>query len=522
MNTQTTAILATLMLVWQGLIFSATANASNQDDYQRWLQGTQQDFKNYLDANDKAFLGFLNKKWEEVDVQKAQVRDPEPKPVTLPVAKPTPLPPPPKPVVSKVQEPAAPKPKPVQTPPKPEPIAKAEPVQQPAARPVIKSEPASPVPPVISTPVITKPIAVKGPHVSFEFFGNPVTIAYPRKFKSRFRQPLKEKQIARYWKTLASTNHKPIISSLNKTAAHLSLNDWGKALLVDQFARALHKDNNSRTLTSWFLLVKSGFDARIAYNQRVYLLLAAKQDLYGVTFFTMSGRPYYALGLNEQAMKPGQVYTYDGQHGSGSRPIDFSQPYRFAAGSRREARQLAFQYGGQSYELELNYPKGYINYLKDYPQLALPNYFSAGLPPETAKQLLAQLKPVVSGVSEQEAVNRLLRFVQTAFKYATDKQQFNEENYLFPLETLHYPYSDCEDRAALFAWLTRELLGLDVMIVEYPGHVATAIAFSTEVPGTGWNIRQRRYTIADPTYINADAGMVMPDYANTRAQLKSF
>jgi len=517
MNTQATATLTALMLIGQGLVFSATANANSQDDYQRWLQGTQQEFKSYLDANDKAFLGFLNKKWEEVDVQKAQVRDPEPKPVTLPVAKPIPLSPPSKPEAAAKPEPTGIS----------EPIVKAEPVQQPAAKPVIKSEPASPVPPVISTPVITKPIAakpaaVKGPHVSFEFFGNPVTIAYPRKFKSRFRQPLKEKQIARYWKTLASTHHKPIINSLNKTAERLSLNDWGKALLVDQFSRALHKDNNSHTLTSWFLLVKSGFDARIAYNQRVYLLLAAQQDLYGVTFFTMNGRPYYALGLNEQAMKPGQVYTYDGQHGSGSRPIDFSQPYRFAAGSTREARQLAFQYGGQSYELELNYPKGYINYLKDYPQLALPNYFSAGLPPKTAQQLLTQLKPVVSGVGEQEAVNRLLRFVQTAFKYATDKQQFNEENYLFPLETLHYPYSDCEDRAALFAWLTRELLGLDVMIVEYPGHVATAVAFSTNVSGTGWNIRNRRYTIADPTYINANAGMVMPDYAKARAQLKSF
>ena len=47
------------------------------------------------------------------------------------------------------------------------------------------------------------------------------------------------------------------------------------------------------------------------------------------------------------------------------------------------------------------------------------------------------------------SVNRLLRFVQTAFEYKTDEDQFNTENYLFPLETLHYPYSDCEDRSAL-------------------------------------------------------------------------
>ncbi|MBM95412.1 MAG: hypothetical protein CMI09_06145 [Oceanospirillaceae bacterium] len=505
-------ILLTSLVTLLGMSSHGQAASQEQlDDYQRWLQGTQQEFRNYLDANDKAFLSFLNQKWEEVDVQKPDVRDPKPKPPTMPVAQPKPAP-----VATPITKPTlAPEPAPAPTP-----VAKPEPIQQPVPGPQQKpvEKPVS-KPPVAPVPA---PVVTKGPKAKFEFFGQPVVISYPRKFRANFRKPLKEKQIARYWQTLASENHQPIIKALDDTAKRLMLNDWGKALLIDQFSRALHRDKNSQALTSWFLLVKSGFDARIAYDKRVYLLLSSKQSLYGVTFFTLDGRPYYALGLNEQIMPPGQVYTYKGQHDAGRRPIDFSQPYRFAVTSEREHRDLAFRYGGQSYQLNIDYPKSYVRYLKDYPQLALPNYFSAGLPPETAKQLLNQLRPMVQGVGEQEAVNRLLRFVQTAFEYATDKQQFNEENYLFPLETLHYPYSDCEDRAALFAWLTRELLGLEVMIVEYPGHVATAVAFTSDVKGTAWDVNNRRYTIADPTYINADAGMVMPDYARARAKLKPF
>ena len=510
MNNKYPMLLASLLALLS-LSGHSNGNQEKLDDYQRWLQGTQQEFRDYLDANDKAFLSFLGQKWEEVDVQKPDVRDPKPKPVAMPVAKPKPKPPiatkpdAPKPVAKvPVKKPAPKNPTTGLKPPKPKPVTPPEGQRD------------------VKPPLVPAPVQVKGPKARFEYFGHTVEISYPRKFKANFRKPLKEKQIAKYWQTLASVNHQPIIKALNDTANRLQLNDWGKALLIDQFARALHRDKNGQTLTSWFLLVKSGFDARIAYDKRVYLLLSSKQSLYGVTFFTLDGRPYYALGLNEQVMPPGQVYTYKGQHGAGRHPIDFSQPYRFAVTSEREHRNLTFKYGGQSYDLTLNYPKSYVRYLQDYPQLELPNYFSAGLPPETAKQLLTQLKPMVTGVSEQEAVNRLLRFVQTAFEYATDQQQFNEENYLFPLETLHYPYSDCEDRAALFAWLTRELLGLEVMIVEYPGHVATAIAFGTDVPGTGWNIKNRRYTIADPTYINADAGMVMPDYAQAKAKLKPF
>ena len=45
-------------------------------------------------------------------------------------------------------------------------------------------------------------------------------------------------------------------------------------------------------------------------------------------------------------------------------------------------------------------------------------------------------------------------------------------------EPLFYPYSDCEDHSVLFAYLVRELPGLEVIGLDYPGHVATAVRFS--------------------------------------------
>ena len=110
------------------------------------------------------------------------------------------------------------------------------------------------------------------------------------------------------------------------------------------------------------------------------------------------------------------------------------------------------------------------------------------------------------------AVNIILRFVQTAFKYQTDDIQFGREKWLFPDETIYYPYADCEDRSILFAWMVKTLTGLDVVGLDWPGHIATAVAFNDNIPGDYLIINGRRYTICDPTYINADIGMMMDNY----------
>lgn len=87
----------------------------------------------------------------------------------------------------------------------------------------------------------------------------------------------------------------------------------------------------------------------------------------------------------------------------------------------------------------------------------------------------------------------------------------------FAEETLFYPYCDCEDRFILFSRLVRDLLGLDVMLVYYPGHLATAVAFGEEVKGDCLLLDGRKFTVCDPTYIGAPVGRTMPGMDNAEA-----
>jgi hypothetical protein len=70
--------------------------------------------------------------------------------------------------------------------------------------------------------------------------------------------------------------------------------------------------------------------------------------------------------------------------------------------------------------------------------------------------------------------------------------------------------------------LVRELMGLDVVLVRYPGHMATAVCFTEKVEGTTLQYKGKTYTISDPTYIGADVGMNMPDMVKVEEVLPSL
>ncbi len=62
------------------------------------------------------------------------------------------------------------------------------------------------------------------------------------------------------------------------------------------------------------------------------------------------------------------------------------------------------------------------------------------------------------------------------------------------------------------------MLELDVALVYYPGHLATAVKFDTDVKGDAMMINDDRYVVCDPTYIGAPVGAQMPNLEYNKAQ----
>jgi len=120
------------------------------------------------------------------------------------------------------------------------------------------------------------------------------------------------------------------------------------------------------------------------------------------------------------------------------------------------------------------------------------------------------IKKYTDNKKASEALNFVLRFVQKAFQYERDDEQFGREKVMFAEETLYYDKSDCEDRAVLYARLVKDLFGISVVGVKYKDHMSTAL--HVPLQGDSVKVAGQRYVIADATYINASLGQNVPKY----------
>jgi len=451
------------------------------------MQAANQEFQDYLDANDKEFIGFLKQQWKKVELEKPQILDITPKPVQLPKA--------------------------------PTPVTKPKPHEKPL--PIVKVKPITPAKPVVVAPQVN--VTPKKNMMVMEFVGHKISMPKINSRPLRFNNKLGSKTIASHWQVLAKAKHSHLVKALKQQKTALNLNDWAVALLANQYAKTIGlSDTNSQQLFTWFLLVKAGYNTRLAYNSQAFVLMPSKQALYGVTYFTMKGQRFYAVSFDGKKINTGRAFTYAGNHDSARTVLNFSGASHMAPSGNYQQKKLKFKFDKKQHQIKLDYDLALVKFSNTLPQLDIQYYPQQGLPAHTSQQLLKQLQPLVKGKTEEQAVNLLLRFVQTAFAYQTDGQQFNTENYLLPIETLHYPYSDCEDRASLFSWLVESLLGLDAVLLDYPGHIAAAVEFTKTPKGDRLTFKNKRYTITDPTYINASAGMTMPQFKKVQPKVVNF
>ena len=520
----------TVAVLLSGIGVVSVVGADNRSEFEKWMQQETQSYQEYRDKRDKEFTSFLKTQWKEMQTFQGLVRDKTPKPVNMPVA-PKPRPEPvkaPEPVKPPVKKPPTivKTPEPDRPAPDKPPVKMPEPVKPPVVTPpvvkppvpIVKVPPIKPVPEPVKVrpaPVVKVP---QGKTLNVNFFGQNLRFSYDPKLKVRLALRIDEKAMSNYWSELSKADYEPLLKQINAQRKPLGLNDWGYALLANRVAQGINPGSRSeQSLLTWFILTKAGYKARIAYDSRqVYLLLPSRQQLFAAPYFTFDNVRYYALGFDGKKQKPGRVFTYDGHYPGANKRLDMSLTQAVNTGRSEREKLLSFKYRGKTYRVRVGYDQQTVDYLTTYPQMDIGMYFSSRVNQATGNPLLAQLKPLVEGKSEQDAVNLLLRFVQTAFKYKTDEQQFGIENYLFPEETLHYPYSDCEDRSVFFAWLVHSLLGLEVVGLDFPGHIAAAVQFNENVRGDAITFNKKRYVVTDPTYINANAGMTMPEYKNKR------
>jgi len=269
-------------------------------------------------------------------------------------------------------------------------------------------------------------------------------------------------------------------------------------------------------LYTWFMLIQNGYQARVGFDDDgVILMFASYTHIFGTPFFRFENVPFFIAYFDKASANPQRVFTYSSDFPGDLSPLSLLVPATPIFTPSYTRRDLSFTFKDEEIHLQVPVNKHLVAFYEFFPQTELDVYFNAPVSVSTASGLITALSRHIDGRSEYEAIHLLLRFVQTAFGYKIDPDHFGREKPLFPEETLFYDYSDCEDRAILFSFLVRELTGLNVVGLRYPGHIATAVRFNEHISGDVVDVDGDTYHVCDPTYVNAGPGMAMSRFQNT-------
>ncbi len=475
--------------VFLALTISVLCHAQSfEERYRQFRQQAQQEYTDFRDAANQHYSEFLRSAWEYYKI-----------------------------------EPAIPKPKEEDVPPVVYDDKQGEKNNEHEDNPVpyddILTQPQpSPQPQPVS------PIIENNEHensLQLKFYGTELTFRYPKQGFSL--KSVSGDNLANAWQELSSAKYDNLIYDCLSARDNLRLCDWAYLSLLQTISESVCGKGNAAVFLQAFVYVQSGYQMRFAVNQQqLYMLVGTKYVLYDRGYFTLDGMRFFPLSDISKIADGMQICSGAFEH---EQPFSLRIPHeqKFTFHPSKQITRRA--QSGVTAQMCVNrnlidfynyYPTGH--YGEDFSNRWV-TYANSPLDEHLKQQLYPALSQAVRGVPELQAVSLLLNWVQTAFEYEYDDKVWGADRAFFPAESLYYPYCDCEDRSILFSRIVRDLLGLDVVLLYYPGHLATAVCFNQPVGGDYLNVKGKRYVVCDPTYIGAPVGATMPGMDNKTAKV---
>jgi hypothetical protein len=335
------------------------------------------------------------------------------------------------------------------------------------------------------------------------FYDQDITLYYQEEML--FQQPVRVEELVlrRAFDQLENRPYQTFLTTLQTQAAEWGLNDFLYGQLIQQSLQRLYGpgvNDAAVELTTYFLLAKSGFDVRLTYRSKLVQVNVYTNDvLYEIPLIQENQRQYANLTKKEKGTPlNSSMYLLDHRPNPTGKPFSFKFRQWPRLCAEAQQRVVSFTYGGENLEVAVTYHSGIARLLQDYPLVDEYWYLDAPLSNGLLQSLVPELKELLAGRSQEEALALLVAFTRSAFNYKDDKQVFGSNKPMVADELFCYPFSDCEDRCALFYALAKVLLDLPMIVLAYDDHLSVAVAVKGSA-GETVLFQGERYTFCDPT-----------------------
>lgn len=339
--------------------------------------------------------------------------------------------------------------------------------------------------------------------LTISFYSEELSIQYHPDIKRDFTRRLEEATIVEFYEALEDTEYEEIISSIKKQHSKLRLNDWLVYELTQKIIDEIYTNSTrkEKVLANWFLLSKLGYDTRLAFlKNEVFIYVRSADDIYETPLIEDGGNKF--VGLTEMQYKRTSsnkaVYLLNFLARPNGRSFTFSLEDLPRLKVDEIQKKFQFNWEGTDYEITVQCDKTLVEVMKKYPVIGETDYVKTPFSSTLKASLLPQIRTIIAGKSIKETLEVLTTFTRSAFRYREDESYFGRSKPMIRDEVFFYPYSDCEDRSALFYGLVDELLGLPMIIVAFPDHLTIAVALDEPI-GPSIRYKGKKYYICDPT-----------------------
>jgi hypothetical protein len=355
---------------------------------------------------------------------------------------------------------------------------------------------------LIAVPSFSK---AQGYTTSFELFNKTFNLYVDSSIVLRDSVELDEDYIYRSYMRLDHGNYQIVVDSLIDYKVKHDLNDWLYYQLIRKAAETLSpkKDNYERyTFYKWFLMVKSGYDARLTIaNNRIIFYVYNNEDIADIPFLMFKNKKYMCLNYHDyknanlndvpphdmiSIPEARKAFSYKVTRMPDFKPENYKQ------------KSVGFNYKHRSYHFNIKLNPEVDAIFKNYPVVDFESYFNIPLTKETYSSLIPLLKKTLKDMGQKKGVDYLMKFTRYAFLYQDDEDNFGKEKRLSPEETLFSKYSDCDDRVALFFYLVKEIYDVPMIALLYPTHITMAVKLDKPI-GDPILYNGKVYSLCEPT-----------------------
>ena len=368
----------------------------------------------------------------------------------------------------------------------------------------------------------------KGQNYSFDFYDGTFNFSVDSSVVFPIPKTATTSAVSNFYSRISSGQYAPLISSLEKYQKKYNLNDWIYYQLIRKTAEQISpKADNyfGYTLYKWFLLSKCGYDARLAVgNDQVIFYVRNEEDISDIPFFMIDDKKFMCLNYHDygklfkqaNAYKPVKILIPEAKN-----PFSYkvTRMPDFKPESYQE-KDIEFSYRQKIHHFKLKVNEDVQTIFKNYPVVDFESYFNIPLSRETYSSLIPTLKENLKGMDQKKGVDYLMRFTRYGFLYEDDGENFGKEKRFSPEQTLLSTYSDCDDRAALFFYLVKEIYNLPMIALLYPKHLTIAVQFDKPV-GEPITYKGKKYSYCEPTpqAQNLKIGQLSSNFKNSKYEV---